>query len=134
MINLSRHTTAVVIRHLWTRDSKLHPGALTMLKVRAQDARHPDHPHLYFAQKKLTAVVQGAMVSNSALAALCVTCGLYEHLHHDMGSIRDNVNSYVMKLAECRRKEYAEAKSEGRPPGQYWINVNLDVPKVRMHV
>ncbi|KAF8974226.1 hypothetical protein BDZ97DRAFT_3979 [Flammula alnicola] len=59
----------MVIRHIFDRDQQLSPGALTMLK--------------------------GAMVSNSALAAVCV----------------------------CQQKEYALADEEGRSPGQYWLDI-----------
>ncbi|KAI0321813.1 hypothetical protein OF83DRAFT_1097304 [Amylostereum chailletii] len=91
----------LVIRHIYDRDTKLSPGALTLLK--------------------------GSMVSNAALAAVCISSGLYKYLMFDSQSLATNIESYAVRLEERRRVEYELAAQEGRPPGQYWLDA--EAPK-----
>jgi endoribonuclease Dicer len=72
---------------------------------------------------------QGAMVSNSALAAICVWSGLQEHLLFDSLALASNMQSYADELKARQAKEYKLAEEEGRSPGQYWVD--MDPPKVK---
>ncbi|KAF8192503.1 ribonuclease III domain-containing protein [Pholiota molesta] len=87
----------MVIRHIFDRDQQLSPGALTMLK--------------------------GAMVSNSALAAVCVWSGLQEYLLFESPYLENSIRAYANELKEKQAKEYALAEAEGRSPGQYWLDI-----------
>ncbi|KAJ7499006.1 hypothetical protein FB451DRAFT_1203918 [Mycena latifolia] len=91
----------LVIRYIFERDSKLTPGGLTLLK--------------------------GAMVSNSALAAVCISSGLYKHLLL-AARISHTVNEYIEQLTVKQTEEYELARAEKRSPGQYWHE--LEPPKV----
>ncbi|KIO12868.1 hypothetical protein M404DRAFT_124868 [Pisolithus tinctorius Marx 270] len=86
----------MVVRYIVDRYGKLSPGAMTMLKV--------------------------AMVSNSALAALCVSSGLYKHLHYDSYSLACSFEAYVEKVETRRVQETELATQNGRSPGQYWLD------------
>ncbi|KAJ6516002.1 hypothetical protein C8R45DRAFT_958371 [Mycena sanguinolenta] len=91
----------LVLRHVFERNPNLAPGGLTLLK--------------------------GAMVSNSALGAVCVSSGLHNHVllaTRLQGSVAD----YIVKLKIKRTEEYELARAEKRCPGQYWQEV--DPPKV----
>ncbi|KAF8913820.1 hypothetical protein CPB84DRAFT_1832684 [Gymnopilus junonius] len=87
----------MVIRHIFDRDQQLSPGALTMLK--------------------------GAMVSNSALAAVCVWSGLQEHLLFESPQLASNIQAYTDELKQRQQREYSLADEEGRSPGQYWLDI-----------
>ncbi|TFY77295.1 hypothetical protein EWM64_g6716 [Hericium alpestre] len=87
----------MVIRHIFHRDTHLSPGALTLLK--------------------------GAMVSNSALAAVCISSGLHEYLMFESHDLANSIQTYKQKLKAKQAEEYAEAEQEGRAPGQYWMDV-----------
>ncbi|KAH9482923.1 Dicer-like protein 1 [Psilocybe cubensis] len=87
----------MVIRHIFDRDQQLAPGALTMLK--------------------------GAMVSNSALAAVCVWSGLQNHLLFESPILATSIQTYINELKDRQEKEYALAEQEGRNPGQYWLDI-----------
>ncbi|KAJ7667934.1 hypothetical protein DFH06DRAFT_1183971 [Mycena polygramma] len=91
----------LVIRYIYERDQKLTPGGLTLLK--------------------------GAMVSNSALAAVCVSSGLYKHLLLAT-RLTASVTDYVEKLRVKQAEEYQLAQLEKRSPGQYWQE--MEPPKV----
>ncbi|KAJ6539259.1 hypothetical protein B0H19DRAFT_1314532 [Mycena capillaripes] len=91
----------LVIRHIFERDQKLTPGGLTLLK--------------------------GAMVSNSALAAVCVSSGLYNHLLL-ASRLTSSVTDYMEKLQVKQTEEYELARLEKRSPGQYWQEI--EPPKV----
>ncbi|KAI0035664.1 hypothetical protein K488DRAFT_42913 [Vararia minispora EC-137] len=91
-----------VIRHIYDRDTTLSPGALTLLK--------------------------GAMVSNSALAAVCVEAQLHEHIMFESLSLANSMDAYAAKIKAKQREEYELAAQEGRLPGQYWLDV--DAPKI----
>ncbi|KIJ70179.1 hypothetical protein HYDPIDRAFT_78543 [Hydnomerulius pinastri MD-312] len=91
----------MVVRHIFGRDEKLSPGAMTMLK--------------------------GAMVSNSALAAVCVSCGLHKHLHLDSYTLANAFDTYALELISKEQQEIDAAKREGRSIGQYWLD--LEPPK-----
>ncbi|KAF7966789.1 hypothetical protein HWV62_36991 [Athelia sp. TMB] len=91
----------MVIRHIYDRDPQLSPGGLTLLK--------------------------GAMVSNSALAAVCVQSGLQEHLLFDSYILASSIQTYTDELAAKQAAEYALAEKEDRQPGQYWLD--LEPPK-----
>lgn len=67
----------------------------------------------------LLTVVQGAMVSNSALAALAISSGLHEHLLYDSYILAGSIQTYKDELDAKKTAEYALAEKEGRSPGQY---------------
>lgn len=69
------------------------------------------------------------MVSNSTLAAVCVSSGLQNHLLHDSYVLAGSIQTYIDELSAKKAAEYALAEKEGRPPGQYWLD--LEPPKVR---
>lgn len=73
---------------------------------------------------------QGAMVSNSALAAVCVLTGLHQHLLFESTSLAHDVREYASLLQRAQAQEIALAGKEGRPVGQYWHNV--ESPKVKL--
>jgi len=72
--------------------------------------------------------VQGAMVSNSALAAVSVSTGLHKHLIIGSPHVAGEIREYETLLLQKRQKEYGVAQQEGRSPGQYWLD--LEPPKV----
>ncbi|KAF5387826.1 hypothetical protein D9615_000336 [Tricholomella constricta] len=88
----------MVISHLYDREQHLTPGGLTLLK--------------------------GAMVSNSALAAVCVCSGLYEYFHHKSHALQTSIREYATKIKTSQTKEYQDAEFEGRPPGQFWLDIS----------
>ncbi|KAL0070846.1 Dicer-like protein 1 [Marasmius tenuissimus] len=92
---------SVVVRNLFDRNQRSTPGALTMLK--------------------------GAMVSNSALAAVSVRSGLYRHLQFQASHLSNSIHTYVTTLKQKETEEYSAALREGRSPGQYWHD--LEPPK-----
>jgi len=73
---------------------------------------------------------QGAMVSNSALAAVCVWSGLQEYLLFESNQLSNSIQTYANELKERQEKEYALAAEEGRSPGQYWLDT--EPPKVSL--
>ncbi|KIK99243.1 hypothetical protein PAXRUDRAFT_30619 [Paxillus rubicundulus Ve08.2h10] len=87
----------MVVRHIYSRDEKLSPGAMTLLK--------------------------GAMVSNSALAAVCVSCGLHKYLHFDSYTLATVFETYSRQLELKQKQETEAAEREGRNIGQYWLDV-----------
>ncbi|KAF8211200.1 hypothetical protein K438DRAFT_1568952 [Mycena galopus ATCC 62051] len=91
----------LVLRHAFERNPNLSPGGLTLLK--------------------------GAMVSNSALGAICVSAGLHNHLLLAT-RLTGSVTDYIIKLKIKQTEEYESARLENRSPGQYWQEV--DPPKV----
>jgi len=68
------------------------------------------------------------MVSNSALAAISVHYGLHQFLKIDSESVKKAIDQYVPEVEESQRAEYAAARDEGRPCGQYWLDI--EPPKV----
>ncbi|KAG1753945.1 uncharacterized protein EDB91DRAFT_1287021 [Suillus paluster] len=92
----------MVIRHVFNRDDHMSPGAMTLLK--------------------------SAMVSNSALAAICVRTGLHEYLLYESYALGNSIQSYVEQLEARHQEEYQRAARDGRPPGQYWLN--MEPPKI----
>ena len=77
----------------------------------------------------LNTTLQGAMVSNSTLGAVCVWSGMHEHLLFDSTQLANSIEAYVRELKTLQDKEYELARVEGRATGQYWISV--EPPKVR---
>jgi endoribonuclease Dicer len=73
-------------------------------------------------------IFQGAMVSNSALAAVCVSSRLREHLHFESYQLAGSIEVYANELKTRQQKEYLAAEGEGRSPGQYWLGI--EPPKV----
>lgn len=63
------------------------------------------------------------MVSNSALAAICVWSGLHEHLLFESLGLELNIHSYIRILIEKQETEVREAAREGRRLGQYWVDI-----------
>ena len=68
------------------------------------------------------------MVSNSALAAVCVWSGLQEHLLFESYILAGSIQAYANQLKGKQAKEYELAEKEDRPPGQYWLEI--EPPKV----
>ncbi|KAK0473131.1 hypothetical protein EDD18DRAFT_1197346 [Armillaria luteobubalina] len=91
----------LVVRHIFSRNQGLSPGALTLLK--------------------------GAMVSNRALAALCVCSGLHQHLLFQSAELALSISRYEKELKRKQSEEYTAAQQEGRAPGQFWFDI--DPPK-----
>ncbi|EGO27424.1 hypothetical protein SERLADRAFT_446652 [Serpula lacrymans var. lacrymans S7.9] len=87
----------MVIRHIFNRDDKMSPGVLTLMK--------------------------GAMVSNSALAAVCVWSGLHEHILYESFPLAGNIQGYIDELKKKQTEEYELAAREQRTPGQFWLDV-----------
>ncbi|KAF5369839.1 hypothetical protein D9758_001134 [Tetrapyrgos nigripes] len=90
----------MVINHIFNRNQTLTPGGLTMLK--------------------------GAMVSNAALAAVCVCSGLYHFLVVGP-TLTEEIRGYAKLLQQKKQEEYDIAANEDRSPGQYWLD--LEPPK-----
>ena len=68
------------------------------------------------------------MVSNSALAAVCVWSGLHEFLLYESSLFSTIIPGYAIELRDKQEKEYELAEQEGRSPGQYWLDI--EPPKV----
>jgi endoribonuclease Dicer len=68
------------------------------------------------------------MVTNTALATICVETELYKYIIHDSPTLQTSIDEYVRELKKSRNVEYQLAESEGRMPGQYWVDV--EPPKV----
>lgn len=75
---------------------------------------------------------QGAMVSNSALAAVCVWSGLHHYLLFESPYLEGSIRAYANELEAKQQAEYVQATKEGRPPGQYWLDI--EPPKVVMYI
>jgi endoribonuclease Dicer len=71
------------------------------------------------------------MVSNSALAAVCVWSGLQEHLLFESYILAGSIQAYADELKVKQAKEYDHAEQEDRPPGQYWLEI--EPPKVNYY-
>ncbi|KAF5317594.1 hypothetical protein D9611_014873 [Ephemerocybe angulata] len=87
----------MVIRYIYDRDHALSPGGLTLLK--------------------------SAMVSNSTLAAICVSSGLRDHLLFDSQQLAQSIEEYVTVITEKADEENRAAEAERRPAGQFWLGV-----------
>jgi endoribonuclease Dicer len=92
----------LVVRHVFNRDDHMSPGAMTLLK--------------------------SAMVSNSALAAVCVRTGLHAYLLYESYALGNSIQSYAEQLETRRQEEHQKAVRDGRPPGQYWLD--MEPPKI----
>jgi len=68
------------------------------------------------------------MVSNSALAAVCVWSGLNEFLLFESSQLSTSIQEYAIELKDRQEKEYVLAEKEGRSAGQYWLDI--EPPKV----
>jgi len=68
-------------------------------------------------------MLKGAMVSNSALAAVCVWSGLHEFLLYESSQLSTSIQGYAIELRDKQEKEYELAEQEGRSPGQYWLDI-----------
>lgn len=68
------------------------------------------------------------MVSNAALAAVCVTSGLHQHLLFESDKLAHDIREYEYLLRRAQTEEYTSAEKEGRPAGQFWHNI--ESPKV----
>ena len=110
---------AVVIGHIFDLYGQLSPGALTLLKV---------DDFMLKQRTFLNKNFQGAMVTNTALATICVETELYKYIIHDSQTLQTSIDEYVRELKKARNMEYQLAESEGRMPGQYWVDV--EPPKV----
>lgn len=92
----------LVVRHVFNRDDHMSPGAMTLLK--------------------------SAMVSNSALAAVCVRTGLHAYLLYESYTLANSIQSYAEQLETRCQEEHQKAIRDGRPPGQYWLD--MEPPKI----
>jgi endoribonuclease Dicer len=72
--------------------------------------------------------MQGAMVANLTLGALCVDCGYHTFLIHESPILKRQIDEYVEQVTRAQALEYNLAESEKRPPGQYWVDI--EAPKV----
>jgi hypothetical protein len=63
------------------------------------------------------------MVTNTALATICVETELYTYIIHDSPALQTSIDDYVRELKKAQNLEYQLAESEGRTPGQYWVDV-----------
>jgi len=63
------------------------------------------------------------MVSNSALAALCVKCGIHQLVDTRAYGISKSFNAYVSAVTKALEGEQRASSREGRPPGQYWLRI-----------
>jgi len=72
------------------------------------------------------------MVSNSALAALCVKCGIHQLVDTRAYGISNSLNAYVSAVTAALHEEQRASLREGRPPGQYWLRIQT--PKVRPQI
>lgn len=61
------------------------------------------------------------MVSNSALAALCVKCGIHQLVDTRAHGISHNVKAYVSAVTTALHEERRASSQEGRHPAQYWL-------------
>jgi endoribonuclease Dicer len=68
------------------------------------------------------------MVSNSALAALCVHSGLSNYLIYNSPSLEADIKDYRIRLQDALQREEEDASAEGRGLGQYWNEI--EPPKV----
>ena len=75
--------------------------------------------------------LQGAMVSNSALAAVCVWSGLHEFLLFESSQLSTSIQEYAIELKDKQEQEYLLAEQEGRSAGQYWHDI--EPPKVHIN-
>ena len=71
------------------------------------------------------------MVSNQTLAAFCVHVGLQQYLRMESRDLNTAIQKYIDFLEELRKKEYDFASREQRLPGQYWLDMPMEPPKVR---
>ncbi|OJA16985.1 hypothetical protein AZE42_00577 [Rhizopogon vesiculosus] len=92
----------LVVKYVFSRHDHMSPGAMTLLK--------------------------SAMVSNSALATVCVRTGLHEYPLYESYTMGNNIRSYAEQLEARRQEESQRAVREGRPLGQYWLD--LEPPKI----
>ena len=76
--------------------------------------------------------LQGAMVSNSALAAVCVWSGLHEFLLFESSQLSTSIQTYAIELKDKQEQEYVLAEQEGRSAGQYWLDI--EPPKVHTNL
>lgn len=68
------------------------------------------------------------MVSNSALTALCVKCGIHQLVDTRAYGISKSLDPYVSVVTKALEEERRASLQEGRPPGQYWLR--LQAPTV----
>jgi hypothetical protein len=111
----------VTIRHIYARDSQPPPGAMSVLKVCLGSAALP-------VVQGQTTLLQSAMCNNRALAAVCVSSGLYKHLMHESDSLAVSIQAYASTIEVKRKGEERLSATQGRSRGQYWLQV--EAPKV----
>ena len=74
------------------------------------------------------------MVSNNTLAAICVEVDLYKYLQFDSMTLESQIEQYRLKLSEEKDREYANAITENRSPGQYWLDIEPPKASYLFHV
>lgn len=68
------------------------------------------------------------MVTNYALAAVCVESEYFKLMINESAVLSTQIDDYADQITRARDLEYTVAENEGRPPGQYWVD--LEPPKV----
>ncbi|KDN36026.1 hypothetical protein RSAG8_11112, partial [Rhizoctonia solani AG-8 WAC10335] len=55
-------------------------------------------------------LLKSSMVSNRALAIICVESGLHRYLIHDMNSLAQSIVSFIEEVEECKQKAQTDAQ------------------------
>lgn len=63
------------------------------------------------------------MVSNSALAALCVKCGIHNLVDMKAHGVLNGLDVYVSAVTAALQEEQRASTREGKLPGQYWLRI-----------
>ena len=63
------------------------------------------------------------MVSNSALAALCVKCGIHNLVDMRAHGVLNGLDVYMSAVTAALQEEQRASTREGRLPGQYWLRI-----------
>lgn len=63
------------------------------------------------------------MVSNNALATICVLTGLYETLQYASSDLATSITVYAAKIRALRDEEHKLAEKDHRLPRQFWLEV-----------
>ncbi|CAE7125714.1 unnamed protein product [Rhizoctonia solani] len=55
-------------------------------------------------------LLKGSMVSNRALAIICIESGLHRYLIHDVNSLTQSIVSFIKAVEECKQKAQTDAQ------------------------
>lgn len=109
---------AVVVQSFFADEEKWSPHGMTLIKVSGLSWAHLQ------AKLKPRTKTQSSMVSNRALAIICVESGLHRFLLHDKPNLTQSIKSFVEELEACKR----DAQNDSQRL-KYWSS--LQAPKVR---